>query len=348
MDQTSAISSSWAVKTWKLVRKIIFPEWLFNRRVRISRSGYMFMFLVALIGVASFNTGNNLLYLVLAMLLSTMLFSFSISEYMIAGVRIERHPPDTVTQGRVFSISYTIKNRNRLVPALALQVREKMGNEEVMAYLPYLTAGEERSIKGRSLASRRGRINFRETLISTSAPLGLFKKAKKARLPGEVIALPSCRISEEDRELAASRGAQVSRHRRGRGDELFGFREYVRGDRVKDIHWKTSARRGKLMIKEREQEEERKVRIMLTVPVSRRPGRDETVEEAVHKAASLAASAVESGWMVRVEANQKGVDYGSGWGHLQAVLYFLALFDDPDTPTGIPLPPDDAPAITVP
>ncbi len=347
MEHSSAISGSRSRSARKLIQRILFPQWLLNRRVKVSRPGYMFMVLVAFIGGAAFNTGNNLLYLVLAMLLAALLFSFSISEYMIAGLEIKRDAIHMVTQGKVFTVNYIVKNTNRLVPALAMTVQDKLEGEAAMAYVTYLRAKEESRIKGKTLATRRGRLAFRETLISTSAPLGLFSKTKRARLQGEVIALPSYRVSEEERSIIAARGSEVCAHRRGRGDELFGFREYVRGDQVREIHWKTSARTGKLMIKEKEREEERRIRICLELTVPRPEGRDENREQAVHKAASLAASAVEQGWLVRVEADGKGVDFGTGGGHLQSVLYFLAMFDDPQTPEGMPLSPDDSACITV-
>jgi len=298
-------------------------------------------------GGAAFNTGNNLLYLVLAMLLAAMLFSFSISEYMIAGLKVIRRPPGTVTQGRVFTITYEMENKNRLVPALAMTVEENPEAGEAAAYLSYLPAKHTKRVRGKALLTGRGRTRFGEAHLSTAAPLGFFNKTRRFSLHDEAIVLPSYEVTGEERDMLASLGQEVASLRRGRGEELFGFREYVRGDQVRDIHWKTSARTGRLMIKEKEREEERRLRICLDIETPRPETPDENRERAIRKAASLAASALEAGFLVRVECNQKGLDFGGGAGHLQSVLYFLAMFDDPQMPAGIVLPPDDSACITI-
>ncbi len=347
MEHNPATSRQGSRPAWRLIKRALFPEWLFNRRVRISRSGYIFMVLVAFMGGAAFNTGNNLLYLVLAMLLAAMLFSFSISEYMIAGLKVTRRPPHTVTQGRVFTITYEMKNKNRLVPALAMTISENLEAGEAAAYLSYLPARQTKRVRGKALLSGRGRTRFMEAHLSTAAPLGFFNKTRRFNRHDEIIALPSYEVTKDERDMLASLGQEVAGLRRGRGEELFGFREYVRGDEVRDIHWKTSARTGKLMIKEKEREEERRLRICLDLVTPRPNMDDEKREQAVRKAASLAASALETGFLVRVECNQMGLDFGGGAGHLQSVLYFLAMFDDPQMPAGVSLAPDDSACVTV-
>ena len=42
--------------------------------------------------------------------------------------------------------------------------------------------------------------------------------------------------------------------RKGIGQDYYGVREYVRGDSLRHIHWRSSARHGQLIVKEYQQE----------------------------------------------------------------------------------------------
>ncbi|HUT53810.1 MAG TPA: DUF58 domain-containing protein [bacterium] len=335
-------------KMLPLLRRIFFPDWLLNRRVRITRPGFAFLFLIVAVAGAAFNTGNNLLYLVLSMMLAAMLASFMVSEYVIAQVRVERAAPEFVTAGVSFRVTYRFKNEKKLIPSFAVCVNESLGSVELMAIAAFVGAGKETVIKASAIAPERGRIRFHDMTISTTAPFGWFDKRKRVPLEGGLIALPRADSSEVDRDQIAARGEERPVHKAGRGDQLFGFRQYTRGDPVKDIHWKTSARTGGLMVRVRESEEERKLRIALNLSAPRPESPEPLREAAVRRAAALARAAIEDGWQVRVEHQARGVDFGHGPAHLHDVLVFLALFDDPASPAGEPLPAAAGPAVSIP
>jgi uncharacterized protein (DUF58 family) len=299
------------------------------------------------VSAAAFNTGNNMLYLVLALMLAALISSFMISEYSIRDVHITREAPEYVTEGVSFRIGYIFRNDKRLIPTFVIRITELLENEEVMAVVTYIGAGNEVVVKGAAIAGRRGRVRFQSMTVSTSAPFGWFDKSKRTPLTGELVALPRTDPRGIDMEQIAALGDVRPTYKPGRGDELFGFRNYVRGDPVKDIHWKTSARTGELMVREREAEEERKLRIELGISGPRPVERDVMREAAIRRAGSIAEAAIQDGWQVRIEAGGKGVEFGHGPGHLREILIFLALFDDPERPAGKPLPPTDAPALSI-
>lgn len=334
-------------RAWRIARYLFFPQWLFNRKVEVTRRGYIFLGLILLVAGAAFNTGNNMLHLVLALMLAAMIASFSISEYMIRDLKVTRSAPETVAAGAPFRVTYTLRNEKSVIPSFAVTVSEKLDDREVTALLAYLSAGEEAVIRGGVTAERRGRRRFTDAMMSTRAPFGWFLKAKKIPLTGEIVVLPRTEPFEIDRELIATRGEERPMPRRGRGEELFGFRSYVRGDPVKDIHWKTSAHSGELVVREREAEIERRLRLVLNLEGRRPDVLDQAREELIKRAASMAQAALDDGWQVRVEAGGKGVDFGAGQSHLLQVLTFLALFDDLEQPEGEALPHTDAPAFVM-
>src|SRR5687768_13820366 len=72
------------------------------RRLEVTREGRYFLAITIGIGLAAVNTGNNLLYLLLGWLLSTIIASGALSNLVIGGVRIARRTPGSVHAGRPF------------------------------------------------------------------------------------------------------------------------------------------------------------------------------------------------------------------------------------------------------
>lgn len=100
-------------------------------------------------------------------------------------------------------------------------------------------------------ALRRGPVGARSWVVESSDPLGLFQSRRPS--PDAEIALVLPRFASlsrrpEVRELEAS----VATPRAGSGTELFGVREYRPGDPLRRIHWRSSARRGELVVREYE------------------------------------------------------------------------------------------------
>jgi uncharacterized protein (DUF58 family) len=348
MTKSSSISDSvflWWLKVPKNLRRILFPEWAFNRKVKTKKSGYVYVAVICAVAMAAFNTGNNLLYLVLGMMLSALLFSFMMSEYVLQKLKVKRDNPETVMEGVSFRVTYNIKNNKKIAPSFAFSIHESLGDVHIETSLAYLSAGKDDFLKERAVVNKRGRIDFHHMNISTSAPFGWFRKYKKVPLEGEVISLPSTEAFETDIEKGLSEYEGKPRNRKGRGDDIFGFRKYQRGDPTKDIHWKTSAKTGNMMVRLREENEERKIRIVLDFKKGRLI--TDAEEKLIRKAAATAKETIERGWSVRMEISGKGVDFGAGSGHLHTILLFLALFDDPESKAGEVLIPTEVEAFIV-
>lgn len=71
----------------------------------------------------------------------------------------------------------------------------------------------------------------------------------------EVVPAPLRRNFGRSGGASASTGRRANARRRGRGDELRELREHVPGDAFKRIAWKPSARRGKLVVRETDDEQ---------------------------------------------------------------------------------------------
>jgi uncharacterized protein (DUF58 family) len=87
------------------------------------------------------------------------------------------------------------------------------------------------------------------------------------------------------------------------GDELYrSVRPYVRGDSRRRMHWKASAHRGELMVKEQEGTGIVVLRVVVALA-----GPSAAAEVAVSRAAFVAASALQRGWITELVTRQPSV-----------------------------------------
>ncbi len=96
---------------------------------------------------------------------------------------------------------------------------------------------------------RRGPVTIESWTLETGDPIGLFRRRAQGREIELTLVLPrfaSLRAQPLARELEAS----VPAPRAGTGSEMFGVREYRHGDPLRRIHWRSTARRGELIVRE--------------------------------------------------------------------------------------------------
>src|SRR5213592_2126686 len=107
------------------------------------------------LGFAAINTGNNLLYLLVSMLLGLIIVSGVLSEQSIRRVRVEPVLPDELFAGRLALFGARVVNRKRWWPSYSISV-EVLGVGQ-RAYLAKLEAGGERLITWQETPPARGR-----------------------------------------------------------------------------------------------------------------------------------------------------------------------------------------------
>lgn len=98
---------------------------------------------------------------------------------------------------------------------------------------------------------RRGPVGARSWVVESSDIVGFFRSRRASAEAEIALVLPrftSLNRQPQVHELEAS----VAAPRAGSGTELFGVREYRPGDSLRRIHWRSSARRGQLVVREYE------------------------------------------------------------------------------------------------
>ena len=297
------------------------------RALRATRAGWCFVAIIFGVGFAALNTGNNLLYLVLALMLAFLVLSGLLSEASLRGVRVERRLPHELFAATDNRILLRILNEQRRVPSFALLVEDRLdgdqGPERVGRAFALRVGAGECSERSYVLApARRGELHFDSLRVSTRFPFGLF--VKSVELPAAETAL----VYPEIRPLPAaalpvSSGID-SDERNGpmrRGDDVAGLREFVPGDSLGRVHWRRSLRVGRLLVGEREGEAAGEVEVLLAAAGGESHA---AFEERVIRATSEVVAALETGVRVGLHTPTSRFAPAAGPAHRRELLAYLA------------------------
>jgi len=309
-----------------------FFRWFYRyRSLRVTPEGTKFLLLTLAIGLAALNTGNNLLYLLLAMMLSLIVTSGILSERCLRHLLIRRVIPEQLMANRPATMTVSLTNHQPTASSFSLRVMDVMAGTVVDRgiHILHLSAGASVSHSYPVLFTRRGRHRMDGVKIETRFPFGLFVKGANFFLVSDLVVYPELRPLPEHlvHDLAVL-GHDQAVSKRGPGSGLYNLREYRQGDDSRAIHWKTSARQSRLIVKETETEDRRQVTLALPTGIPSDLAL-ECFEQAVRLTASLAAYFLRQGFAVRLLIGAHEVSHGQGQDmgepHRHRLFHALAL-----------------------
>ena len=343
-----------------------FSRRLFPFSVRITREGILFLTGVLVLSLAAINTGNNLLFIVLAAMLSTIAVSGIISRNSVKQVSLSLQLPENVFAGERVSIKISITNMKRIFPSFSIRVedpelnrkhsslfllirrlifhrlRQTADNETAdramlrnAAYFPILRAGETRSELTVQSFPMRGIYSLDGFWISTRFPFGFFRRGERVAAKGDVLVYPVVQqISSFFHMLPFLPGHLEGLHV-GPGENLFSIRKYQETESARIIDWKATAKTAELMAREHARDEESKFCLILDtrIPHQATAGSQDDFEKAVSLAASLAAHFLEEGAGLEYLTPYEYVPRGTGTDHLYRILRSLAVVRYERTPS---------------
>ena len=288
---------------WAKVKRFFEPP----RRLRPTRIGFFFMLGVIGIGTAAVNTGNNLLYFILGMFLSAIVVSGILSERNLRGLLIDRATAATATAGEPAAIAYLLSRdaeRRGIAPAFALSLRDRNPEsgelfEEVR--IGRVDSGSQRRRLYTRVFAKRGVHAIEEIELATIFPFGLFRKSRRLEVVSQVRVRPRVPELTLTDAIGGREDGVSSTLSRGDGLDLFGLRDHVEGDDARRIHWKASARTGRVIVKDPAREEPPQVVVRLVLEGY---ADDAAFERAVERAAGAAAALLRDGFGVGLIAGQ--------------------------------------------
>lgn len=262
----------------------------------IPREGLVYLFFMTVLFVGSLLGQSNMLMLVFATMAGPFIVNGSATFAMITGCRVTRRAPRRVMAGERFSVELILENRRPWLTAWMMTVRDLLTRESVdlepsVLFARIRPASSERGHYQLRLPSR-GRYEFITLEVKSRFPLGLVQRSTRMPAPGTLLVYPRIgRLQRGSRRqiLGANELVATPLSRRGVfDDEFHRLREYRSGDNPRAIHWRSSARRGQMILREYDQNREHN----LTVFVDLLGGRsnDSVAASRVESALSLALS----------------------------------------------------------
>jgi len=307
----------------------VTPAW--KRRLSFTRMGRWYTGLTIAIGLAATNTGNNLLFLVLGLLLASIIVSGILSEQSLREVRVERRLPAVAIAGQPALIGLLARNGKARAPSFSLEVREARGDVPGRGFLIVLPARQAAEVAYRFVPERRGVHRFAQIEVATRAPFGLFEKSRPVDAPAELVVFPRQVPPPATAPRALAREGESPEDRIGLGLEVHSLRDHRPGEDARSIHWRSSARAGRLIGVDREQERRKQVCVVL----DQRRLSGEPLERAVEVAAALVSRELDAGAEVSLALAGEFLGGGSGEAQRHAALRMLALVQ----PGTLELPP---------
>lgn len=298
-----------------LARRVLRERW--SIEYEFTREGAIYLGMTALIAIAAVNTGNNLLFMILAILLAGMLVSGVLSKAVLSGLSMELALPEHVFAGEPARAVMTIQNTKRIIPSYSLTItagrrrRRKMAagtssadlDQRILAvpvYAPFVPARGLVREEVELCFPRRGRYEDDSFEVSSKFPFSILRRKRIIPAKRQILVLPPVKAGLESAAALPDMQGEVEGLEQGHGADLYGLREYQAGDPAKHVDWKATAKTQKLMVRQFAREEERRQAIFFDPVVEELTeyarGR---FERAVERCAHLAWQASEEGSLLQ-------------------------------------------------
>jgi uncharacterized protein (DUF58 family) len=281
-----------------------------NLPFEFTSGGAVMLGLIAIVGFSAWNTGNNLLFLVLSFMVAAMIVGFFAGSLCLKKLDVRMRFPETIFAGQETPILVSLQNRKRLFGSYSV-VAEVRGRERErsiaadeledllpakmamwlskppvvrrtlnhFAFVPRNSTVEERTIH---VFDRRGRFTIKDFELSTKFPFGFFRHRR--RLPAketELVVFPEIKPYEPDLEIQPLDAGKLVANKRGLGHDLLALRDYQPNDDLRRIDWKATARSRRLTVREFTAEDDKRVTIVLDPRVPESAGIKLTLREKI-------------------------------------------------------------------
>jgi uncharacterized protein (DUF58 family) len=316
-------------------------RWRLPRRLKITREGKYFIGITFGVGFAAINTGNNLLYLLLGMLLALIIVSSIMSEVSLRGLTVSRRLPTRAHVGRPHIVEIEVHNNKERLPSYAIEIEDLRAGQPADKRCFFLKISPQSSQVAayRRTPTRRGKDTHTGFRIATRFPFGFFEKSRELTIGGELIIYPAVDpVRLPDRSQSATNGG-VGSLALGRGPDVLTVRPLREGDDVRDIYWRKSS--VQVVLRERAHETQSSVTLTLdnTPPLPLNGNWHKRFERKVREVASRAVAHIRRGDVVVVRTSAGATIRADRAVGADPLLRFLALLDPAPSSRESQLPP---------
>lgn len=268
---------SLGTRLWKFLTR--------SPRHSVTRAGLAFTFAMLVVGVAAAVSANNLLFLILAAMVSTMLVSGVVSRLSLAGLELDLALPEHIAAKRTLAGRIYLRNAKGWAPSFSVHLGSSEESVLTTLYFPVIPGGATLDETLEVRFKKRGVYRENGFVLSTGFPFGFIVRRAQVTLRREILVYPSLDTRPFLEELLAAVRGDLATQFRGRGHDFYRIRPYEALESARHVDWKATAHTGALQVREYAAEQERLLEMLLDLDLSVEEG--EWFERAVEACAFL-------------------------------------------------------------
>ncbi|MDO8736910.1 MAG: DUF58 domain-containing protein [Thermoleophilia bacterium] len=208
---------------------------------------YWLIAAVALYLIA-WNVGSGWLYILTTLLIALPLVSIPLSRMNVRRLTVSITAPESLTSGELLPVLVEVRN-NSWLPHFFLDIDFSYAGSRQKLFVSAMGPHESRELTLEFNDMRRGSYDSAQILISSSAPAGLARSRRQLEAFWSLVVYPVWHNLSTDWDSGQKNaGYMVSSSvpTRNAASDYIGVREYRPEDSPRSIHWRSSARSGKL------------------------------------------------------------------------------------------------------
>lgn len=213
--------------------------------------------------------------------------------------------------GAEADIAVDVRNDSRLpTPTLAVEDEAPavLAPHPSRFVIPGLGRGRTVRLRYRIHATQRGRFVLGPARLRLTDPFDVAGRSRRTQRVDEVVVYPRIEVLPDVGVAQLPQGRSEGDQQRvlNVGDEFHTMREYVQGDDLRRVHWPSTARRQKLMVRQHELPWRAETTVLLDTRngVHTTAGGASTFETTVSAAASSACHFAQRGYLLRLTTEQ--------------------------------------------
>ena len=247
-------------------------------RISIPKTTWAYVAILAVAVLGAIMREINLLIILAGMMCGPLLISWQMIHINLRKLTIRRKIPTSVFSGSPFDVEFSIHNQRRSVDSWALVLEDRIRNQTNQAikmgkarcFVPRVGAKQLATARYRVRLLTRGRYRFGPLRISTGVPFGLLQGKIRTRTYDDVLVFPRLGTLRRGWKRSVQydhQGQHQNHQRKGRIEgNFYGLRDWQSGDSHRWIHWRSSAKRNELLV--RQFEENRSHNLVLLVDLT--------------------------------------------------------------------------------
>lgn len=300
-----------------------------------AKSIFLLVSIIVLLAIA-WNTDITMVYIFFVIAFVIFVLSFIHLQLNVPEINVIREMTEVAYEDEALNVKMKIRNKRNL-DLYFFELIDRFpgappGKEDISLFILRLKAKQDLAASYITDCYKRGLWKLGPISILSQDALGFFRIRKTAQSFSEVLVYPKLFRIFSFPPLASGSvswmGVETAKIS-GDSHEFFGVREYQRGDAMSRIHWPSTARHNKLIVKQFERNAVQEVTIVLDLKKGHDigNGKETTLEYAVKIAASITRFLLNEGAFVQIVAYGKEtmmLPFGKGESHLYKILEYLA------------------------